>query len=99
MATVYGGLITPRVPAQGFLPLPSQLPTLLLSTTNAFDFAGRMCAYHLFQQFEDGTLGCLLTCFRQLKFVVLVLLFRAQATILAVYFCMWGPPEWASGSN
>merc|ERR1711865_59631 len=96
---VYSGLLTPHLPAEGDFPSPQYLPTLLLSTTNCFDFIGRVCAFRLLQQFSDGPLVCLQTCLESKRCLAVLLLLRILFILFAARVSVWGYPAWAAGSN
>lgn len=85
---VYSGLLTPHMPSRGNWPLPEQLPTLLLSTTNACDFIGRIAASKALQRVRFLS---------SLPFLLLVQLFRVGLLLCVLAYCR-EPPEWVTSN-
>lgn len=85
---VYSGLLTPHMPSRGDWPLPAQLPTLLLSTTNACDFIGRIAASKALQR---------VPLLSSLPFLMFMQVLRIGLLLCVVTYCRQ-PPEWVTSN-
>lgn len=85
---VYSGLLTPHMPSKGAWPLPEQLPTLLLSTTNACDFLGRIAAAKALTR---------VSLLSSLPFLMFMVLCRVGLLLCVVMYCR-EPPDWVTSN-
>jgi len=90
---VYLALLTTRLPAKGALPLPDQLPTLLIGVTNACDFLGRFLTLLCLQQESESELK------HALRRMLVVLCAFAVRFCIAILCVAYGLNMWSADSN